>query len=911
MARWLAILLIVVLLAGLALSAAWWLPWYLATVMDDTDAIQQTTVAVQLLLWILAGLVGFLGIRYALRAGRDSRAVARARPRKAAARDTAAPGVDAAPETDGIEEQQVTAPAEEREPEELVDRAPVAGVEDAASTGAAMAEGVGGNLPAAPHVFVGREEEATEVGRRLLGDQPFATIVGMGGVGKTALALQVAQQLVGEGRFPDAQLYVDLKGSDCQPLTPAAALNALLDALVGARPGRPGDEEALAYLWHAAMQDRDALLVLDDADGAAQVSPLLAGSPTCAVLITSRQRFSLDGFTSLVLKPMQPPEAQALLGTLAPELDDAQTEKIAELCDGLPLALQIVGSSLAADSSLPPDEYTALLADETGRIAQLRDPEDPDRGVAASLSAGAAGLTAGSREAWALLGLLPAPFELAAAAAVWGDGVTPGAWDPLDDEMAGERLRDLQARSLVDCDPRTGCYAQHSLQRLVALQELEGAPGVEGARRRLAFHFMAVTQALSKGQRFRDLDPAWPHLKAALEYAAASPKITGPGTTGDTELLSNLVQVLDDYWSVRGMARERAFWCQQAAEACAAAHLRREEGRHLGSLGLSCAELGDPQQAIDYHQQALSIAREVGDRQAAGIQLGRLGSAHDDQGDSQRAIDYYEEALALAQAVGDRRSEGIHVGNTGEAYAHLGNTERAIDQYELALDIAQEIGDRRDMAAWLGRLGQTYADLGEMQPAIEFDEQALAIAREVGHRQGEATHLGDLGRAYAGLGETQQAIDCLLQAIEISQQIEDRRGEGLHLGSLGRAYADLGENQRAIEVCSQALAISRETQDRRAEGIHLDTLGRTYRVLGDDRRASAYYEQAVAVAREIGDQRSAAARLDSLGRAYAAQGRVQKAMDTHEQALQIARDLGDRSAEQSALAEMDALAPHL
>jgi hypothetical protein len=161
----------------------------------------------------------------------------------------------------------------------------------------------------------------------------------MGGIGKTALALHLAHQLISEGQFRDAQLYLDLKSADPVPgsaglttgIDPAAALQALLSALLGPEPQRPTDVDALAGLWRRAIHGKDAILILDNAADAPQVRPLLPGSLTCAVLVTSRRRFTLPGAGRFDLDPMDPADARALLQALAPRLDDEGADTISRV----------------------------------------------------------------------------------------------------------------------------------------------------------------------------------------------------------------------------------------------------------------------------------------------------------------------------------------------------------------------------------------------------------------------------------------------------------------------------------------------------------------------------------------------------------------------------------------------------
>jgi tetratricopeptide (TPR) repeat protein len=225
---------------------------------------------------------------------------------------------------------------------------------------------------------------------------------------------------------------------------------------------------------------------------------------------------------------------------------------------------------------------------------------------------------------------------------------------------------------------------------------------------------------------------------------------------------------------------------------------RQTHGALLGNLGIAYSVLGQVERAIEYHEQALAISKEIGDRHGEGNQLGNLGLAYYALGQVERAIEYHERALAISKEIGDRHGEGNRLGNLGIAYHALGQVERAIEYYKQALSIAKEIGDRRGEGTWLGNIGVAYHALGQMERAIEYYKQALAISQEIGDRRGEGNALGNLGSAYRSLGQVERAIEYHEQALAISQQIGDRRGEGNHLNNLGRAFHDLKKYDLAL-----------------------------------------------------------------------------------------------------------------
>ena len=280
---------------------------------------------------------------------------------------------------------------------------------------------------------------------------------------------------------------------------------------------------------------------------------------------------------------------------------------------------------------------------------------------------------------------------------------------------------------------------------------------------------------------------------------------------------------------------------------------RQGEGNALGNLGLAYYSLGQYQTAINFHEQSLAIAREIGNRQGAGNALGNLGNAYYSLGQYQTAINFHEQSLAIAREIGDRQGEGATLGNLGIAYDSLGQYQTAINFHEQYLAIAREIGDRQGEGNALGSLGNAYNNLGQYQTAIDFHEQYLAIAREIGDRQGEGNALGNLGNAYRNLGQYQTAIDFYEQTLAILREIGDRQKEGITLGNLGLAYAVLDQSEQALEQYQQALTVAQEIGDRSNEGLWLSNMGELLADQDQPELAIVFYKQSVNVRESIRD----------------------------------------------------------
>jgi tetratricopeptide (TPR) repeat protein len=279
----------------------------------------------------------------------------------------------------------------------------------------------------------------------------------------------------------------------------------------------------------------------------------------------------------------------------------------------------------------------------------------------------------------------------------------------------------------------------------------------------------------------------------------------------------------------------------------------------------------------------------------------QLGSAYFSLSEFNQAIDFYDQALLLARKLGDRNGESASLGNLSSAYGSLGQYQQAIQFFQQSLQISKEIGDRKGEANSLGNLGYAYYLLGQYQQAIQFQQQSLEIRREIGDRNGEATSLRNLGSAYYSLGQYQQAIQFYQQSLEIDREIGNRNGEANSLCNLGNTYYSLGQYQQAIQFQQQSLEIHREIGDRNGEASSLGNLGNAYISLGQYQQAIQFYQQSLEIDREIGDRNGEASSLCNLGIAYSSLGQYQQAIQSHQQSLEIRRGIGDRNGEANSL----------
>jgi tetratricopeptide (TPR) repeat protein len=611
--------------------------------------------------------------------------------------------------------------------------------------------------------FVGRELEINTLINALRRESHacITGISGMGGIGKTELALLVAERLRDE--YSDAHFFINLQGTDANPRSPQEAMAICIRGFLGPEAKLPEEPEQLSHLYRSELSGKRVLLLLDNAADSAQVRPLLP--PTgCAVLVTSRKSVALPGMTPLTLHPLTEQEARQLLLKIAPRAEPA-AEPICKLCGYLPLALRAAGSLLAITVDLDPAGYAAQLQDERSRLERI-GTEGVEIDVAASFNLSYARLASDAARVFRLLSVFPATFDAAAEEVVCTD--------------AGHvQLSDLVRRSLVLYDESTRRYRLHDLARLFADAKLGAEEERTVRQKRFATHYRDVLAAarelykeggesLLRGLALFDLE--WGNIQAAHAWVAA----LADAADADVARLGISYPDAGLYvLSLRLHSRERIRWLKIALAAARRLQDRESEGVALSNLGNAYRNLGETRRAIHFFEQALLIDREIGDRRGEGVDLGNLGNAYFTLDETRRASQFYEQALLIDREIGDRRAEGNALGGLGNAYFTLGETRRAIQFYEQRLTIAREIGDLRGEGNALGNLGNAYFTLDETHRAIQFYEQTLLIHREIGDRRGEGTALGNISLALDHLGERAQAIEHAEQALTIFEQIED------------------------------------------------------------------------------------------------------------------------------------------
>jgi len=655
-------------------------------------------------------------------------------------------------------------------------------------------------IPSPPLDFTGREEEIKSLLDQFDQGATITGLRGLGGIGKTALAMVVSHHL--KERFPDGQIYLNMLGTSKIPLKPEDAMAHIIRSYRGVDVPLPEDLNGLSGLYYSILSGKKALILLDNAASREQVEPLMppAGS---AVFITSRNKFALPGLKEKDLDVLPLEDAKKLLLEIAGRIG-GHAEDLAKLCGCLPLALRNAAYALKEKPIISVTDYMKRLGGARKRLEL----------VEASFTSSYELLTRELQRLWCLLSVFPADFDLAGASAVL----------EIEKELAEEALSELMKWSLVDYLPSDsgdgGRYRLHDLARVFAASRLDARATVPHRQARYYQELLkeANDLLLQGGDNFSrglDLfDSDWMNIQVGQSWAETN----AASNSENAKICSNFALAWE-ILSLRLHPRKYVEWLNPALAAARQIEDKKSEGIHLLDLGIAHSDLGEYREAIKFYEMALKIDCGIGNRRGEGKILNGLGIAYSDLGEPKKAIEYYEQALKISREIGDRRGEGIRLGNLGIAYSDLGEIRKAIDYHDQALAISREIGDRRGEGNALGSLGLAYATLGDARKAIEYYEQALTIAREMGDRRSKGVWQGNLGNAYADLGDARQAIEYYEQALKISREIGDRRGEGNHLFNMSLSLEKLGQREKAIDLAKSALEIFEQMESPHVETV--------------------------------------------------------------------------------------------
>jgi tetratricopeptide (TPR) repeat protein len=699
-------------------------------------------------------------------------------------------------------------------------------------------------LPPDIHQFTDRIEHLAEMdlllasieGTPVTAAVLISAVSGTAGVGKTALVTHWAHRV--SDRFPDGQVYVNLRGyGPDRAVSPAEALAGLLRSLGVASSDIPHELDARAARFRSLTAGRRMLIFLDNARSAEQVRPLLPGTSSCLVVVTSRDALpglvSRNGARRVNLDLLPEAQALALLRMLVGARVDEEPQAARTLVEQsarLPLALRIAAELAVSSPDMPLSDLVAELRDVQTRLDLLDAGDDPYTAVRSVFSWSYRSLDRAEARTLRLLGLHPGREFDPASVAVLVDTTPWQARRLVDSLVRAHLVERTQARR----------YQMHDLLRVYAadLASREEPQKEQDAALRRLFDYFARAASLAmdsifpqeKGRRpsipatagpppieFAAIDQAIQWLDAERATLLSVAALTA-GTTWAayaTALSTTLYRFLDVY----GYFDDAVTLHTSAVEAARHLHDGTAEARALHNLGSVYQRLGRYQAAVEYLEQALSVAEQSGVTDVTAFALSDLGLVQLLLGELEPALANLEQALHLFEELDDLTGQGSALNNMGLALKRRDHLEESLDHMQRSLVLFQATKDRPRQGYALNDIGIIFAQSARYEEALQHHEEALAVAGETGDRALEAAALNGSGRTRLALGMAESVQELHDKALAIATTIGDRYEQGQALEGLAELHESLGQDKAARDNWHQALSIYTELGAPEAEQV--------------------------------------------------------------------------------------------
>lgn len=738
--------------------------------------------------------------------------------------------------------------------------------------------------PQAAQFFTGREDEIKQLLKDL---QPgeVITLCGPGGIGKTSLVAEALSRLTPGNKppplFPDGILYHNFYG---QPST-----DALLEQI--ARVYNQEPSPTFRDAARRALLNRRALLVLDGAEEADNLRPVLDIRDRCGVLIVSRERhvgerkvidlhvLPSEQAVDILKAWSATSERKGRFQSWSSDVEDNKRvgKAIADLLGCLPLALRLAGKYMS-ETKTTASECLALLKETP--LSLLQEGEHQHQSVSILLQKILERASRDEREVMPVISMIGAlsyqPFErhvIATGLKKSGTAI----------HLA---ISKLVRFSLID---RISGERYQVTHRLVHTYARERVSAPNEAVERVADHYRELTLAVTKSnnKNYTKLDAEREHVLAILKQCT------------DREIWSaahHLAQAMNQYLRDEHRDTERIQVNELGLLAAIMLKKRNRVYNYFTNLGLLYRFRDRIADAVKCYQRALVIARETNSQNDEWSVLSDLGDIYCEVGEWQPAIDCYEQAIAICRTMTKRFFERDHkvLLSTAQTKEHK-TMEQVLHEIEqlkqVIADGSNNLDQRSIECDLLASLGKVYLKAEKHQQALNYYQQSVELARTLGDRVLESSKLALMATAYATLGQTEQERDLILRALHINREIGYQTGESICLSQLAELSWKLGDTSQALEYFQQALTLAQRCGFTKYEIDLLLIMGSFHYSLGQLDQALQCLQQRVKLCRTIHDQHRESYALIKLGEFYEELDQIDQAIDCYQQAIPILEDL--------------------
>jgi DNA-binding SARP family transcriptional activator/tetratricopeptide (TPR) repeat protein len=737
-------------------------------------------------------------------------------------------------------------------------------------------------LPADIEDFTGRAEEIRALTKYSAPESgPVVWVIeGMGGVGKTTLAVRAAHVIV--RRYPDAQLYLKFRAHDPHgdPLDPADALRELLIMLDVPPAQVPRTLRERTELWQAQLAGRRAVVIFDDVTDPEQIRPLLPWAGDSLVIVTSRLRDGRWGDAhTLSLRVLPENDASALFARIAGHTairEPGHVAKLSQLCGHLPLAIRLAATRALSGAASLPD-----LLDELGETGSDEAPgSEVSREVRAAFVLSYRRLTVEEQRFFRYLGIGPC-LDLSADSAAVLAGV------PLSESLVA--LKALAGHHLLE-ETSPGRFCFHDLIRGFAAALFAEADPVEeirlGVGRLADYYLRAVTRASDvRHARLPQAPEAGDRDEEAMPF-------TDTPTAAEAWLESEWLNTL------------------RVAEQCARHEFKRRCAELVRALGQFLKTSGHWDDALAAHLMALKASRDQEDLYGAAECAFDLSLIYARTGRSEAALQHASEAADTFGALGDHCGRAAALNRIGIIHQDTARFRDALAFHQEALDISRSVDDQAGLADALLHVGVALGYLGRLREETDYLNRALEIYRESGNLRGQAITLNNMGTVQHYQGYHRDAMQSYQAAVDIFREIGGRYNLALANHNMAELKQYKGNHKEALAIYREVLATYRSISDLQHQAYALADIGSVYRSTERFDEALAHYENAASLAEKAADRYAHAVILTGMAAAHLGAGRLTVALEIYERAARLAGEIESLYLKGQALTGMAEVALH-
>ncbi|WFE24175.1 BTAD domain-containing putative transcriptional regulator [Solwaraspora sp. WMMD937] len=732
--------------------------------------------------------------------------------------------------------------------------------------------------------FTGRESLIGRIKEALTGESsnelaPYSmrivAISGVGGVGKSSLAFRVAHEIADQ--FPDGHLYGEFQnpqGSDT-----GAVLSRFLRAMGVSGSTIPDDLRERATLYRSTLAGSRVLVVLDDVTSEDQILPLLPGSPTCAVIVTSRRRLAwLPGALRVDVAPFDAARSMELLQKIVGD-DRARAEEPAALelirfCNGLPLALRIAGARLASRPHWRIADLVRRLGNEARRLDEF---SHGGLELRASIGLTYRGLPVRAQRLFRLVALVQVRDFPAWTAAALLDT------DLLDAVDLLESLVDARMLDTVEYAGNRVRYSCHDLIRVYA-QEMLSATESPAQRDAAVARVLGAWLTLSDEAHRKEYGGDFTLLHG--DAPRWRPPCQGPSSRSAL-----------DWWGA-----ERDWWDNERFAIVAAIRQAAAYGMHdhCWDLALTSVTLFESKGYYELWRESaeigLAATTQAGNRNGQAAMLYSLGTLHMFQKRLATAGEYFAAALSIFRSEQNTHGCGLVLRNVALIEGLRGDTSAMLSNYERSLTALRAVGDEMGEAQILRSVAKFWIDEGETERGRSLLEEALTICLKVRCLRGEAQVVHQFAHLHLSTGQIKLSRQALHRVLLIVRNIGDRIGEVYALYGLGIVDTRDGRPERAEQTLLHALDLARRVGERLVEGEALYALGELCLSTGRTVAAAKYLAGASRLFEDLGSVLWQARTLSVLSDLHAMNDNLNEAADSLERAARLLAELDSKQA---------------